>query len=98
MRYALLYKRGGEWEKSVALWEKAAEHGDVAAFIELAKYYEHKVGDYEKALSVISVVMERVVVMEGSSYKTKLMIEEIHHRIKRLEGLTNETRNRVKRI
>jgi tetratricopeptide (TPR) repeat protein len=52
MRYALLYKRRGEWEKAVALWEKAAEHGDVAACIELAKYYEHKVGDYEKALSV----------------------------------------------
>jgi tetratricopeptide (TPR) repeat protein len=47
MRYALLYKRRGEWEKAVALWEKAAGHGDVAACIELAKYYEHRVEDYQ---------------------------------------------------
>jgi uncharacterized protein YprB with RNaseH-like and TPR domain len=87
MRYALLYKRRGEWEQAVALWEKAAEHGDVMACIELAKYYEHRVGDYEKALSVTTVALERIEIMEGATYQTKVFIEETQHRIKRLSNL-----------
>ena len=76
-----LYKRRGEWEKAVALWEKAAEHGEVYACIELAKYYEHKVGDYQKALTVTTVAMERIEIMGGTEYQVKILIEETQHRI-----------------
>jgi tetratricopeptide (TPR) repeat protein len=90
MRYALLYKRRGEWEKAVALWEKAAEHGDPFACIELAKYYEHRIGDYEKALSTTIIVMERIELLGGSEYQIKVLVEETKHRVERLTDLLSK--------
>jgi uncharacterized protein YprB with RNaseH-like and TPR domain len=89
-RYALLYKRRGEWEKAVALWEKAAEHGDVYACIEMAKYYEHRVGDYQKALTVTTIAMERIEIMGGTTYQMKIMTKETHHRLERLRDLLDQ--------
>jgi uncharacterized protein YprB with RNaseH-like and TPR domain len=89
-RYALLYKRRGEWEKAVALWEKAAEHGDAYACIELAKYYEHKIGDFQKALTVTTVAMERIEIEGGTKYQVEMLIEETQHRIVRLSNLLSK--------
>ncbi|MBN2258450.1 MAG: ribonuclease H-like domain-containing protein [Anaerolineaceae bacterium] len=86
-RYALLYKRRGEWEKAIALWQKAVEHGDVGACIELAKYYEHRVRDYGRALEVTCIALEQIVVMEASEYQVKVLSEGTRHRMERLSRL-----------
>jgi hypothetical protein len=49
-RFALLYRRQGEWDAAVRLWEKAVEHEQVNACVELAKYYEHQRKDYSEAI------------------------------------------------
>jgi uncharacterized protein len=49
-RFALLYRRRGEWDAAVRLWEKAVEHEQVSACIELAKYYEHQKKDNSEAI------------------------------------------------
>jgi TPR repeat protein len=85
-----MYKRRGEWEKAVALWEKAAEHGDVGACIELAKYYEHKMGDYEKALAVTTIAIESIEISGGTVYQIKMLVEETQHRIDRLQSLIDK--------
>ncbi len=49
-RYALMRRRQGDWEKSVQLWQVAAEHGYWSACVELAKFHEHRDRDYNRAL------------------------------------------------
>ncbi len=50
MRLAAIHKRLGEWEPAAALWRQAAARGELAAFEELAKWYEHRLGDFAEAL------------------------------------------------
>jgi hypothetical protein len=49
-RFALLYRRQGAWDAAVRLWEKAVEHEQVDACVELAKFYEHQKKDYSEAI------------------------------------------------
>lgn len=49
-RFAAMQKRSGEWQTARTLWEKAAQHGDISAQVELAKYHEHQSGDLTAAL------------------------------------------------
>ena len=49
-RFSMLYRRRGEWDAAVRLWEKAVEHDQVSACIELAKYYEHQRKDNPEAV------------------------------------------------
>ncbi|PKK84077.1 MAG: hypothetical protein CVT49_05495 [candidate division Zixibacteria bacterium HGW-Zixibacteria-1] len=50
---SLSYKRNGDYEKAVVLWEEIAARAVEESFwsgIELAKFYEHKAGDFQRAL------------------------------------------------
>jgi uncharacterized protein YprB with RNaseH-like and TPR domain len=49
-RFAVLYRHKGEWDAAARLWEKAVEHDQVSACVELAKYYEHQKKDYPEAI------------------------------------------------
>ena len=48
---ARLQKRRGNLEEASALWKQAALTGSIEALLELAKYYEHYLRNYETALS-----------------------------------------------
>ena len=52
---SLSLKRRGDWERAVALWENMRRRGLEVPFagLELAKYYEHRLKDHERALAVI---------------------------------------------
>ena len=55
-------KRSGAWSEAVELWHDMAEcHGDGAAAVELAKYYEHRVKDYDAALNCVRPFLESVM-------------------------------------
>jgi hypothetical protein len=47
---AKLQKRQGKVEEASVLWQEAALAGSLEAMVELAKYFEHHVRDYEAAL------------------------------------------------
>jgi uncharacterized protein YprB with RNaseH-like and TPR domain len=47
--YALLCKRNGKWDLSIPIWKNLAASGDWDSCVELAKYYEHTLGDYSEA-------------------------------------------------
>lgn len=57
-RFALLRRKTGDWDKALLLWQKAAEHGEINACIELAKYYEHRARNYSEALAWARKAME----------------------------------------
>ncbi len=47
---ALLFRRRGDYESALQLWEQAASDGHIYAHVEIAKYYEHRRGDLKQAL------------------------------------------------
>jgi hypothetical protein len=47
---AVLFRRRGDYESALQLWEQAASDGHVYAHVEIAKYYEHRRGDLKQAL------------------------------------------------
>jgi len=50
---ALYFKRCGEWEKSLKLWEDLSQNSeDLEAWRELAMYYEHQARQPETALKL----------------------------------------------
>ncbi len=50
-RAARFLKRRGHLEEALALWQHLAEADDVEALIEVAKHYEWRMGDLERALT-----------------------------------------------
>ena len=59
-RFALLYRRQGDWGAAVRLWEKAVEHEQASACIELAKYYEHQKREIPEALRWAKVGLDLI--------------------------------------
>jgi len=84
-RLSILQKRRGDMDQAVQLWEQAAERGHLYAFIELAKYYEHKQRDMKSALKWTNSVMKLIGKMELPAYMRKYWMAEIEHRSERLK-------------
>ncbi len=76
---SLLLKRAGRWEEAVEIWRsligRAGEH-PLYAYVELAKYYEHRCRDLEQA----EAVTRRAI----AEYGTTLAGEGLAHRLTRL--------------
>ncbi len=53
----LAYKRRGEWEKAVEIWEAMAESRSIWAAVELAKYLEHRLRSPDRALEVVERIL-----------------------------------------
>jgi Predicted exonuclease len=60
-------KKAGNWQRAVLLWQKAViqsvQYGSagINASVELAMYYEHKLKDYDSALSYVSEALEQAL-------------------------------------
>lgn len=50
LELAALYARSNEWQNAVDIWETLANHGVMEAMERLAKYHEHRRGDFAAAL------------------------------------------------
>ena len=75
-------KKTGESEKARSLWEEMATwpyQRDVFPYIELAKYYEHRLKDFERAASYVEKALEK------ASPSQPREIEMLRHRRLRLE-------------
>ena len=84
-RLSILQKKRGDLSEAIRLWEEAAERGHLYAFVELAKHYEHKSRDVKTALKWTRSAMECVEKMEMPDYMRKHWLDEIVHRLARLE-------------
>ena len=84
-RLSILQKRRGDFEQAVRLWEKAAAEGHIFAHIEIAKYYEHKRRDIKSAIRWTRSALEHVELADLPSYVRKHWLDEISHRLARLE-------------
>lgn len=87
-----VYKRNGDYQKAICHWESMAMHQNlfsIYSLVELAKYYEHKAKDPEKALEMTEKAVQiylRMGIGEESAYLYELK--------KRLERLRRKTGKR----
>lgn len=84
-RLSILQKRRGDFNEALRLWEEAAANGHIYAHIEMAKYYEHKCRDVKTALQWTRSALEHVKKADLPAYMRKHWLDEIHHRLARLE-------------
>jgi TPR repeat protein len=84
-RLSTLQRKRGDFEEAVRLWEKAAAEGHIYAHIEIAKYYEHKRRDIKSALQWTRSALEHVKQSSLPAYIRKHWLDEINHRLARLE-------------
>jgi tetratricopeptide (TPR) repeat protein len=91
-RLALIHKRHAEWHAAIELWQQAAHHRHLSAYVELAKCYEHNLRDYESALTWTQAAIECVqsaptyarFELHLSLYERRQWIEQLEHRLARL--------------
>lgn len=77
---SLYWKREGQWDKAIPLWEKMNKTGcHLFSVEELAKYYEHRSKEYEKALTIVDKMMKGPLPPAGE------IRERLLHRKKRLQ-------------
>jgi len=84
-RLSILQKKRGDLNNAIQLWEEAAERGHLYAFVELAKHHEHKSRDIKTALNWTQSAMQCAQSSEMPDYMRKHWLEEITHRLERLE-------------
>jgi uncharacterized protein YprB with RNaseH-like and TPR domain len=84
-RLSILQKKRGDLNEAIRLWENAAERGHLYAFVELAKYYEHKSRDIKSALKWTKSAKECAETTDMPAYIRKYWLDQIAHRLERLE-------------
>ena len=84
-RLSSLQKKRGDLNEAIRLWEDAARRGHLYAYIELAKYHEHKSRDIKSALKWTKSALKRAQKMDMPGYMRRHWLDQIAHRLERLE-------------
>jgi uncharacterized protein len=84
-RFAYLQRRRGDLSAALELWQSATNTRQVYAFIELAKYYEHRARDYAQAIAQTRDALAVVTSPEFPRNERVKWKTELEHRLKRLE-------------
>jgi uncharacterized protein YprB with RNaseH-like and TPR domain len=83
-RMAMIHKRAGDMDKALQLWEQATQYHYIPAYVELAKYYEHKIHDYDRAMMWTQKATSIINNREQHKILRLRWGEELEHRMKRL--------------
>ena len=86
---SLIRKRSGCWNDAVRLWEMilSNDSGNYFAVAELAKYFEHRMRDFKKAIDIVSFALNTSLLM------TIPEKESLIHRLHRLKSRTGNIHN-----
>ena len=82
---AWLHRRRGEYEQALELWEGATKEGHVYAHIEIAKYYEHRVKEYGRAVSYTQAAMKLIKKRSTARFERLHWQPLLEHRLQRLK-------------
>jgi tetratricopeptide (TPR) repeat protein len=85
-RLALLHRKRLEWEAAIELWQKAAQHKQIEAHVELAKYFEHIARSPRDALTWTDMAIEIVSQPGYPRYLQRHLLPGLEHRRGRLLG------------
>lgn len=87
LRLALIHKRRENFPAAVSLWEKAARCKSIQAHVELAKFYEHRSGDYHEAIHWTQSAITILNALQVPIYERQHWLIELEHRLNRLRRL-----------
>jgi len=89
LRLCYCYKRLGQWENAVALWEQLLTSGSCRfePYVELAKYYEHYLQDYARAEQIVVKALANLEIIEQIQFNNIYndYHENLKHRLKRIQ-------------
>jgi len=83
-RLSLAHKRAGNWSVAIRWWQEAANEGQLYAYVELAKFYEHRVRDYDRALAWTQAAIARANTPDFPRHARPRWLAELEHRLARL--------------
>jgi len=88
LELSLHFKQQNEWEKASALWREIIRNNpsNSRPYIELAKYYEHRRGDFEAALKLTRQALTLSSKSANSATSGELSRAALEHRLARLTG------------
>ncbi len=87
---SLSYKKDRDWEHAVSSWHEMISHGEggIFPYVELAKYYEHIVKDYDQALRfsqyALKYDLNHALLTGGDELQRGLLLKRIARLNKRL--------------
>jgi uncharacterized protein YprB with RNaseH-like and TPR domain len=81
---AFIYKRQGHFNPAIELWIKAAKFKDINSHIELAKFYEHKSREYDRAIEWTESAISLLDSDDFNTNELRYWIPELEHRLNRL--------------
>ena len=84
-RWSIMEKRRNNLEKSIGLWQAAAEFNEVYAHEELAKVYEHKSKDISQAIFWTKLAIEIIDSPEYPVIDREIWKPKLEHRMRRLQ-------------
>ncbi len=84
-RLALLQRRRGNLPAAVELWQKAARSRQIYAFVELAKYYEHRARDDALAAQWAQDALDIITAPGSPAYLRQRWQADLEHRLARLK-------------
>jgi uncharacterized protein YprB with RNaseH-like and TPR domain len=83
-------KRQERWPEALELWQLAIEehHGRLYPFVELAKYYEHRVKDLDRAEELVSRAIDLVSSSSDGrdAWWRERRLAELEHRLRRVQS------------
>ena len=83
LRLAWRAKRARDWPAAIALWEEAAEAGEIEALRELAMHYEHRAHDLPAALNTAARGL--VLLTSGDDVRSRRLFQNFLRRRERLQ-------------
>jgi hypothetical protein len=82
---SFLYKKAGEMQAAVELWQQAASQGQPYAHVELAKFYEHQQRNFEIALQWTQAALAIIAAPGFPEYERAGWLAALEHRRARLQ-------------
>ena len=92
-RWSFMEKRRNNIEKSIHLWEAAADYNEIYAHIELAKVYEHRMHNYPQAMSWTEQALSIIQSSEFPDIDREIWSPKLEHRLNRLKRKHNRSQN-----
>jgi len=89
LRLAEIYKKMGDIDRSLSLWQRAVELKEITGFIEMAKIYEHKYKNPQEAKTLTISAIDLLETSDLSVLEQLRWHSELKHRLERLERKIN---------
>jgi uncharacterized protein YprB with RNaseH-like and TPR domain len=83
-RLSFVHKRRDNLAAAVERWREAADGGQIYAYVELAKFYEHRLRDYGAAAQWTQAALERVNAPGFPRQARREWLADLEHRLARL--------------